>query len=62
MDMFFLANKEENPVECAVRFAEAPRKVTAWSTATGRKETLKAASDGSFVMKFTGNESVFVTF
>lgn len=62
MDLFFLANKEEKPVECAVRFAEAPGKVTVWDTATGRRETLKAASDGSFVMKFAGNESVFVTF
>lgn len=61
-DMFFLANKEKEAVECAVRFASAPERITVWHTATGRKRTVKVSADGSFAMRLAGNESVFVSF
>ncbi len=61
-EMFFLANIGETDQDVTIRFIASPRKIEVWRTRDGSRERQKALSDGTFVIRFQGNESVFVLF
>ena len=61
-ELFFLANKEDRPIDVTFRLLDHPSKITVWHNATGKRTTLKSDSDGLFIIRLKPVESVCLTY